>query len=234
MARRIGLLVCGHVHPDAQDLGGDYPELFGELFEPHGYEVVPFAAEDGVLPDSIDDCDAWLTSPSRASVTDDLPWIAGVSEFLVAAVRAERPVIGVCFGHQLLAEALGGAVERAAVGWGIGVKTYDVVSPKPWMTPALDRVNLVASHEDQVTVLPDGAELLLSAEYCPNAAYALGERCIALQPHIEFSAALSGRLMTLREAITPAPIIAAARATLTLPVDRVTVAGWFANFLDTV
>lgn len=232
MSRRIGLLVCGHVHPDAQDLGGDYPELFRELFEPRGFEIVPFAAEEGRLPDTVDECDAWLTSPSRASVTDDLPWIASVSEFLVDAVRAERPVIGICFGHQLLAEALGGRVERAEVGWGVGVKTYDVVSHKPWMNPALDRVRLVASHEDQVTVLPDGAELLMSAPYCPNAAYVLGERCVALQPHIEFSPELSGRLMTIREAITPPEILAAARPTLGLGVDRTIVAGWFANLID--
>lgn len=229
--RRIGLLVCGHVHPDARNLGGDYPELFSSLFNPHGFEVVPYAAEDGILPDSVHECDAWLTSPSRASVTDDHPWIGGVSEFLVEAVRHEAPVVGICFGHQLLAHALGGRVERAAVGWGIGVKTYQVVAQLPWMDPPLEKLRLVASHEDQVTRLPDGAEPFLTADYCPNAGYTLGERCVAMQPHIEFDQRLSGRLMTIRRDITPAPILEAARATLHRPIDRLAVTRWFVNLI---
>ena len=91
MSVTVGLLMCGHVHPDALDLGGDYPELFTSLLGPLGIEVVPYAAEDGQLPQSIDECDAWITSPSRNSVLDDLPWIHRLGDFVMEAVVRERP-----------------------------------------------------------------------------------------------------------------------------------------------
>lgn len=231
MTTRVGLLVCGHVHPDALDLGGDYPELFTALLGPLGIEVVPYAADAGVLPDSVDECDAWLTSPSRNSVLDEYPWIAALGEFIGEVVRTETPFVGICFGHQLLATLFGGRVERAAVGWGVGVKDYDVVAPRPWMIPARDRIALVASHEDQVTQLPDDATLLMTADYCPVAAFELGERCISLQPHIEFSPQISSRLIDLRHDLIGADVVAAARRTLGRTPDRALVAGWFAEFI---
>jgi len=231
MTTRVGLLMCGHVHPDALDLGGDYPELFAALLGPLGIEVVPYAAEDGRLPDSVDECDGWVTSPSRCSVLDELPWIHRLGDFVVEAVVRERPFVGICFGHQMLASLFGGRVERAEVGWGVGVKEYEIVERRPWMSPPRDRIALVASHEDQVTSLPDDAVLLARADYCPMAAFELGPRCITLQPHIEFSPEISGRLLDLRRDLIGADVVAAARATLGRTPDRALVAGWFAEFL---
>lgn len=224
--------MCGHVHPDALDLGGDYPELFTSLLGPLGIEVVPYAAEDGQLPGSVDECDGWITSPSRASVLDTHPWIHRLSDFVMEAVVRERPFVGVCFGHQMIATLFGGAVERAAVGWGVGIKEYEVVEQRPWMVPPRETVSLVASHEDQVTRLPDGATLLLRADYCPIAAFELGERCVTLQPHIEFSQQISSRLIDLRHDLIGAEVAAAAKATLGRRPDRALVAGWFSEFLQ--
>ena len=231
MSVTVGLLMCGHVHPDALDLGGDSPELFTSLLGPLGIEVVPYAAEDGQLPQSIDECDGWITSPSRNSVLDDLPWIHRLGDFVMEAVVRERPFVGICFGHQVLATLFGGTVERAAVGWGVGVKEYEVTERRPWMVPARDRVSLVASHEDQVTRLPDDATLLMRSDYCPIAAFELGPRCVTLQPHIEFSTQISSRLIDLRHDLIGAEVAAAARATLGRTPDRALVAGWFAEFI---
>jgi len=227
---RIGLLMCGHVHPDAVDIGGDYPELFTSLFEPLGVEVVPYAAAEGQLPDSIDECDAWMTSPSRSSVLDDLPWIDALGEFIVDAVERERAFVGICFGHQLLARVLGGRVERAPTGWGVGVKEYEVLEERWWMTPPAQHLALVASHEDQVVELPRDGVLLASADYCPIAAFEIGERCIALQPHIEFTTEISGRLIGLRRELIGEPTAAMALETLVRVPDRGLVAKWFATF----
>lgn len=231
MTVRVGLLMCGHVHPDALEIGGDYPELFTSLLGPLGIEVVPYAAEDGVLPDSVDECDGWLTSPSRCSVLDELAWIHRLGDFVMEAVVRERPFVGICFGHQMLAALFGGRVQRADVGWGVGVKDYEIVEHRPWMVPARDTIALVASHEDQVVDLPDDAVLLARADYCPIAAFELGPRCITLQPHIEFSPQISDRLLDLRHDLIGADVVAAAKATLGRTPDRALVAGWFATFL---
>lgn len=231
MRRRVGLLMCGHVHPDALDLGGDYPDLFESLLGPLGIDVVPYAVTEGHLPGSLDECDGWMTSPSRSSVLDDLPWIGDVAELAVDAVRNEVPFVGICFGHQLLASVLGGRVERSPLGWGVGVKEYDVTVARRWMEPPSSTIALVASHEDQVVELPRGATSWLRADYCPIAGFELGERCVTLQPHIEFSPEISGRLLALREDIIGAEVVSQARATLGRMPDRALVAGWLAAFL---
>ena len=103
---RAGLLVVGHIDPKSRHLAGDYPELFSDLLAPVGIEVVPYAADEGRLPDSLDECDGWICSPSRGSVYDDEPWIHDMEQVVRDAVSTERPFVGICFGHQLLARFL--------------------------------------------------------------------------------------------------------------------------------
>lgn len=227
----VGLLLCGHVHPDVVDAGGDYPELFAAFLAPFGLEVVTFDATAGNLPASIDDCDAWIASPSRWSMLDAAPWLDATAALVVDLLAAERPLAGICFGHQLLASVAGGRVERAAGGWGVGAQRYEVVDRLPWMDPPLDRVRLIASHEDQVVTLPPDARLLATSGYCPNAMFALGERVVGIQAHPEFTAPLSHRLIGLREELIGADAAAAARASLATPLDRAVVGGWLAHLL---
>lgn len=224
--------MCGHVHPDALDIAGDYPELLGPLFDRHGIELVRYDADVGHLPDDVDECDGWITSPARASANDDESWIRDTGSFIRELVDRERAFAGICFGHQLLATALGGRVERSPDGWGVGVKEYDVVAPRWWMDPPRPTFSLVASHEDQVTELPPGAELVARAPYCPNAAFGVGERAIAIQAHPEFPVELSSRLMSLRQDLIGRDVVVAARGTLRRPIDRELVVGWIVRFLS--
>lgn len=227
----IGLLVVGHIDPASLHVGGDYPELFRDLLGPVGIEVQPFACDAGFVPASITDCDAWLCSPSRASVYDDHPWIEPVAEVIRACVAAERPYIGVCFGHQLLAQALGGSVERAAHGWGIGAQDYEIVVPQPWMQPATSTLRLAASHQDQVVRQPPGTEVIARADYCPIAGLRAGERAWSLQAHPELSPELADSLLVTRTPLFGEAAAHRARATLTQPLDRHLFAQWVAAFL---
>ena len=232
MSRRLGLLMCGHVHPDAVHIGGDYPELFSDLFDPLGFDVVPFAVADGQIPGSTNDCDGWITSPSRSSVTDTIPWIDALGDFVDRRGPGRTTLRRACASATNSSPRRSEArYERAEVGWGVGVKQYEIVAHRWWMEPDTDTISLVASHEDQVIRLPPDATLLARSTYCPIAAFELGERCIAIQPHVEFTAGISGALIDLREDIIGAEIAAQARSTLVVATDRERVASWLARFI---
>jgi GMP synthase-like glutamine amidotransferase len=227
----VGLLMCGHVPRSLATTEGDYPELFGALLAPHGVELEVFAIDEGKLPGSLDDCDGWM--PSRSSVLGDDPWLDDALGLVRRIVEEDRPFVGICFGHQLLGQAMGGRVERAASGWGVGAQRYTVVSPRPWMDPApADAAfTLIASHEDQVVELPPGAERLAATDHCPNAMFELGERAIGLQPHPEFTATISRALVNARRDLIGEGRADEALASLDSPLDRDLVAGWIARFL---
>ena len=229
---RIGLLVVGHVDPRARHICGDYPELFEALLGPEGLAPVPFALDEGRFPTSVTECDGWICTPSRHSVWDPEPWIAEAQRFVAELLARERPYVGICFGHQLLARALGAEVRRAPGGWEVGAHRYRIELHRRWMQPALGAVRLLASHEDQVVAPPSGTELLARSETgsCPVAGLAVGERAWSLQGHPEFTPSLAAALLDLRVDLIGADRVAAARATLADPLDRAVVGRWIARF----
>ena len=139
---RIGILRAGRVNPKIVGRFGEYPRMAESLIQPKGDEFTfeYWPVTEGGIPDNPSRCDGWLVTGSRHGVYDDLPWIAPTGAFLRNAIEADRPVLGICFGHQLLAHALGGRVEKSDRGWGIGVQEYNVVRRPPWMSAAPDRI----------------------------------------------------------------------------------------------
>jgi GMP synthase-like glutamine amidotransferase len=233
---RVGLLLCDHLDPDAADAaGGDYTVLFPRRFEPHGLDLHVFDATVGDLPASTSDCDAWITSGSRRSATDQEGWIVQLRDLLADLASEERPQAGICFGHQLTALALGGEVQRAAVGWGAGLRAFDVVAAPAWMEDddgaAPERFALLMSHQDQVVGLPPGAEVVATADYCPVGAYRVAHHVFCLQGHPEFVPGLSRHLTTVRRQVLGDDVADAAIASLDGPADQDRVAGWIARFL---
>jgi GMP synthase-like glutamine amidotransferase len=227
---RVGLLTVGHIDPKSVHIAGDYPQLFDALFAGLGIELVTYALDEGRFPDSLRECDGWLCSPSRLSTYDDVAWLPDAEALHRAIVAEERLYVGICFGHQLLAQALGGKVARADGGWGVGVQHYDIVERLPCMDPALDRVALLASHQDQVVDVPADARVIASSDSCPVAGLAVGERAWTLQAHPEFVPELADHLLAGRVELIGATRVAGARATLDRPLDRLAVARWIARF----
>lgn len=228
---RVGLLQLGYIHPDVAATEGDYPEAFAALLAGHDIELTTYDVPAGQRPKSPRDHDGWLASGSANSAYEPLAWIGDTGRFLLEVVDADVPLVAICFGHQLLAQAMGGTVARADVGWGVGVHHYDVVGPaRPWMAGPVSELRVIASHQDQVVEAPDGIELLATSTHCRVAGYTVGSRALALQAHPEFTPAVSRGLLDLRRGAIGEARTDAALATLDEPIDQDLIAGWMASF----
>jgi len=227
---QVGLLLCDHLDDDMAALAGDYPVLFPERFGPVGLDLRIYECTAGEFPARTDECDAFITSGSRFSAYDDLDWVRELNAFQRRLFDDGVRQVGICFGHQTIAQALGGRVEKAA-GWGVGVKTFEIVAAAPFLDPAAPSFNILMSHQDQVVELPAGAELLATADYCPVGGYRVGDLVLCVQGHPEFVPALSRGLLGKRRDRIGAEVCDSALASLSLPLDHDTVAAWMARFL---
>jgi GMP synthase-like glutamine amidotransferase len=192
---KLGLLVCDHVRPEFLQISGDYPDMFRRLFA--GYpevELVVYDVIGGEVPSDPGECDAWITTGSRYSVNDDEPWIRQLEHFVREVAKEEVPFVGVCFGHQLIAKALGGKVVKSDRGWGVGAKEV-IVREDLELGPSY---TVLTSHQDQIDSLPPGAEILGWNEHCPISMLGVGENMIGIQGHPEFDSAYSKALMESR------------------------------------
>jgi GMP synthase-like glutamine amidotransferase len=230
---RIGLLVCDHVLPEFRHIAGDYPEMFGRLFSSFPeIELVPYDLVEGEFPVSLDECDGWITTGSKRSVYDDEEWIHRFADLVREAHFENRPFVGICFGHQMMAQALGGHVSRSDRGWGVGVKRVDLAGS---IVPGAEDVVSFAvlnSHADQVDVVPPDGEVLGGNAHCPVSVMRIGSRMLGIQGHPEFVPEYSRALMELRRgAVIPDEVVDAGLASLATTPDNGTLASLIVEFL---
>jgi len=234
---RIGILAAGQVPEPLIPAFGEYPAMFEALLGPAAPELSfrSYWVEGGELPAAPEACDAWLVTGSRHGVYDDLPWIEPLKAFLRAARAAGRPIVGICFGHQILAEAFGGKAEKSANGWGVGVREYEVIRRPCWMADAPDCIAIHAMHQDQVTAIPEDATVLARSPFCDYAMLAYGDPerpdAISIQPHPEFGVDYARALVQMRAVVMPAESSRAALASFGRPVNDRDFARWCAEFL---
>lgn len=232
---KIGILQCDSVREELREQGfDDYPDVFMARFRAvdPDLEFEIYRCMDGELPAAIDECDGYVSTGSRYSVLDDDPWIRRLEAFVVELIDARIPYIGICFGHQLLAQALGGRVERAEAGWGVGVSSNSIEAPRWWMgDEALSEVNLIVSHQDQVVDLPKRMQPIGGSEFCPIYFCVIDDHALSIQGHPEFSREYSRALMEMRRGLIPEPVIEAGIRSLELPLDDDTVFRWMVRFL---
>lgn len=231
---RVGLLECDHVPDDLRDIGDDYAAMFAARFATRapwvGFDRIDVIG--GAPLPSPGDHDAYLITGSRHAAYDDLPWIAPLGSLVRDLVDAEVPVVGVCFGHQLIAHALDGEVARADAGWGVGVHEARVVTDRPWMAPPAEHFRLIVSHQDQVVRLPADAILIATSDHAPVAAFEVGS-ALGFQGHPEFHPAYASALMAARRDRIPAHAITEGEGSLRTPADHATVTSWLGRFLAT-
>ena len=200
---RVGLLECDHVDDRWRNLDGDYGDMFDALL---GIELVRYDAVNGVLPARADECDGWLATGSRFSVYDDAEWITRLQGFVRDVRDAGAPFVGICFGHQLLAQSIGGRTEKAIVGWGVG-------AIDTWVEPDRADAVLLYMHQDQVVSLPEGATVLGRTDHCPIAMLQVGPM-LGVQAHPEFSAEYVDALLDARAERIGHELTARAKASL--------------------
>lgn len=190
--------------------------LFIRLFESVGadWTMDVFDTQHGQYPASFDGYDAVLLTGSRADSFSDAPWVVELRRRVTELLAQHKKMVGVCFGHQLIALCLGATVGRAPQGWGAGRMTYDW--HRPDLPHAEDRtqIALLASHQDQVFELPPGATLVASSDFCPVAAFTVGDAVFCIQPHPEFKESLSAHLMDKRRELLGEEKYHASRASL--------------------
>jgi len=229
----ITIIETGVISPENRARHGCFPQMFerliGEADAAASFATVRLV--DGeALPDPAR-LEAILITGSPAGVYDDLDWIAPLERFVRAAHQARISMVGICFGHQLIAQALGGTVRKSEKGWGIGRHVYDVVPGNGVIDG--ERIAIAASHQDQVIAPPAGATTIFHSAFTPHAGilYANGT-AMSVQPHPEFTAAFADTCCEkARQASAPEPLVATAKASLEQPLDSAALGRAIARFL---
>lgn len=230
---RIGILKTDQVRPELVPEFGEYPDMFAALLgaRDDSLEFVVYDVEHEHYPDAIDEVDAYLITGSKSSVYEDEEWIHRLSEFVCELHQRQKKLLGICFGHQLVAQALGGRTEKSAKGWGVGAHGAVFRELPDWHDQQASEFKLLVSHQDQVTTPAPGSTVLAGSDFCANAVCQLGDHILTFQGHPEFIKGYSENLLNLRREIIGEQIYHAGMASLDQELDRERVADWMVNFL---
>ena len=223
---RIAILETGRPPSALAERFGDYPSMMARMLG-GGFNIDRFDVAAGEFPADPSDYEAYLVTGSPAGVYDPLPWIEPLKDFLRSA--HDQKLVGICFGHQIMAEAFGGHVEKSDKGWGIGLQHYEVDRVEPWMDE-VSSIDVPASHQDQVVAQPPNTEVVASSVFTPFAALAWIDRpAISVQFHPEFEPEYAKALIESRR--EKMPDADGAIASLDQPNDNARIAGWIRRFL---
>ena len=200
---------------------------------PHGdFAYSLYSALDMTLPASPDECDGYIITGSVHDAYADEPWIHNLASWIRQLDEIKKPLVGICFGHQIISIALGGTVEKSSRGWGIGMSYNQIEATPEWMTPKQKNLNLLVSHQDQVVQLPAEVNLLAASDFCPYFMFAKDAHILTVQGHPEFSPEFVQRLIEARHTVLGEAHYHQAMTSLQDPADSNTVMKWIANFLQ--
>ncbi len=236
---KIGLLLCDDVDVSAQAQFGTYAQMFKDSLDPleQNFVLVPIRCfEDEPLP-SPTKYDGYIISGSRYSAYEDLPWIGGLQDFVRQCWDQDVKVVGICFGHQLIAQALGGKTEKAEVGWGFGIQSAKITEKRRWMTDTGnlngDLYNLIVIHQDQVVDVPPQFKTIAENDFCPNSMIVAGNKMLGIQGHPEFGKEFCTFRAKFRKDLIGTEIYESALHSLAeYDTHSSTIFKWVSNFLD--
>ena len=232
---KLGILKTDAVRPEWVPQFGEYPDMFIGLLaqaDPK-LEFAVYDVEQGQYPAQIDEVDAYLITGSKSSVYEDKPWIVTLTEFVQELHRRRKKLVGICFGHQLVAQALGGGVEKSRRGWGVGVHTHRFTTAPSWHDQGDRDLNILVSHQDQVIKVAEDTSVLAGSEFCENAVCQIGDHILTFQGHPEFLPAYAREIMMFRKELIGEKAYNVGMASLSRAHEGQRVARWVLNFLHT-
>jgi GMP synthase-like glutamine amidotransferase len=233
---KIGILKTDAVREEWAPTYGEYPDMFARLLggRDPGLAFRTYDVRHGQYPADVDDCDAYLITGSRHGIYEDLPWIPPLLEFIRELDKRRKKLVGICFGHQAVAQALGGRTEKAAAGWGVGLHRHRFSTHPQWFDGGDPEFRILVTHQDQVMEPASGAQVLAGSEFCPNAVCQLGDHILTFQGHPEFVNDYSRAIMDFRREIIGEDVYQAGIASLQEQAEADRMADWILGFLKTL
>lgn len=228
----IGILQCGALPENIQGEFGDIPDMVVSAFhkaEPT-LKFTIYDAISGPLPE-LETCDVYLCTGSTSSSYEKTPWIQALEDFIRACAKTNKKLLGICFGHQLITQALGGKVEPCDRGWALGTGFYELTTQKSWMQPALGKLDILVMHRDQVACLPKGSQVIAQSQFCPYFMVQHGSSILTIQGHPEFTPGILRHLTDCNIDNFSANKIREALTSLAAPLDADTTLQWMINFV---
>jgi GMP synthase-like glutamine amidotransferase len=230
---KLGILKTDAVRPEWVPTYGEYPDMFMALLRQADptLEFAVYDVEHEQYPADIDEVDAYLITGSKSGVYEDKAWIKKLMAFVRELNRRHKKLVGICFGHQLVAQALGGRVEKSPKGWGVGLHTHRFHTAPDWHDQDDLELDILVSHQDQVLELPDDMQVLAGSEFCENAVCQVGDHILTFQGHPEFVPGYANEIMVLRRDLLGEEVYAKGMTSISGTHQGVRVARWILNFL---
>lgn len=230
---KLGILKADIVKKELSPQFGEYPDMFENILHQADseLELVVYDVQKGHYPQDINEVDAYLITGSAASVYEDKQWIKDLMNFVKMLHKQKKKLIGVCFGHQLIAHALGGKTEASPKGWNIGVQEIPLTEAGKKFTNSSNNFLLIHSHKDQVVQSAPGTTILAGTEFCPNAMFSIGDHIFSIQGHPEFQKEYARQLYNMRKEKFGAQLYNEAIASLELPSEQLKIAQWIVDFI---
>ena len=232
----ICLLKCGSVRKELLHINGDHEDMFISLFNKYApsLNLSVFDIQKENYPENLDQYDGYLSTGSPDSVYYNINWIKAYKNFTRELFLQHHKHVGICFGHQMIAEALGGKVEKSVRDWGIGIKSFQIFTYTPWMNnKVIENYRLIVSHQDQVVKLPENAEVIAGNDHCPIGIFTVGNHVLGIQQHPEFTKEYHIASINSRRNIIKPELIETALKSMDQNTDSGIVAKWIENFFNT-
>jgi len=229
---KIAILQCDNVVEEFQEDFGNYPQMITDLLNSveNNLKIDTFDVQKGEYPQNINDWELFITTGSKASVNDNEDWIIDLIEFIKLLGVTKKKLMGICFGHQIIALAKGGSVAESDKGWGIGIASNNILIQTDWMDNEQHELNLIVSHKEQINRLPQGAMVIAESDFCPYFMVQWDDHFLSVQGHPEWNKLYSKTLMNYRRSIIGVKCIEQGLTSLEKNINNQQFARWIINF----